>query len=47
VLIIAAIKGVREEEGAGEEKGVGEKAIILLVSLSLSSLRLIRCAFDR
>jgi hypothetical protein len=40
-------EGVGEEKGAGEEKSVGEKVTILLISLSLSSLRLIRCAFDR
>jgi hypothetical protein len=41
VVIIAATKG------AGEEEGVGKEVTILLISLSASSLRLIRCAFDR
>jgi hypothetical protein len=41
IIIITATKGVGEEEGAGEE------IAILLISLSLSFLRLIRCIFDR
>jgi len=47
MLIIAATEGADEEKGAGEKEGAGEEEIILLASLSSSSLRLIRCAFDR
>jgi hypothetical protein len=41
VVIITAIKGV------GEEEDVSEEVATLLISLSLSSLRLIRCIFNR
>jgi hypothetical protein len=47
LVIIAVIKGAGEKEGVGEEEGVVEEVAILLISLSLSFLRLIRCIFSR
>jgi hypothetical protein len=53
LVIINVIKGVGEEkdvsekEGVNEKKNVSDKIIILLIPLSLFSLRLIRCIFDR
>jgi hypothetical protein len=49
LVIINAIKGAGEEEdaGVGEKEGAGDKVTTLLIPLSLSSLRLIRCTFDR
>jgi hypothetical protein len=40
VVIINATEGVGEEKGVGEEEGAGDE-------VSSSSLRLIRCTFDR
>jgi hypothetical protein len=47
MVIIAATEGAGEEEGVGEEEGAGEEVTTLFISLSLSSLRLIRCTFNR
>jgi hypothetical protein len=47
VVIITITKGAGEEEGVSEEEGAGEKVTALFISLSLSSLRLIRCTFNR
>jgi hypothetical protein len=47
MAIINVEEGVGSKEGVSNEEGVGDKVTILLISLSLSSLRLIRCIFNR
>jgi hypothetical protein len=47
LAIIKATEGAGDEEGAGDKEGAGDEVITLLVSLSLFSLRLIRCIFAR
>jgi hypothetical protein len=47
MAIINIKEGVSGKKSVSNKEGAGDKVIILLISLSLSFLRLIQCIFNR